>query len=79
MNTKVRQHQMAKISSTVHSISVDSIINTAFVSITNKNDENNIKSYDYSCKSPTDTFLTLTFTISFILLPYVGGKKCMQL
>ena len=38
---------MAKIS-TVHSISVDSIINTAFVSITNKNDENNIKSYDYS-------------------------------
>ena len=48
MNTKVRQHQMAKISSTVHSISVDSIINTALVSITNKNDENNIKSYDYS-------------------------------
>ena len=46
--TNVTQHQMAEISNTIHSTNVDLITNTAFVSMTNKNDENNLKSYDYS-------------------------------
>ena len=48
MNSNVRQHQMAEISNTIHTTFVDLIVNTAFVSITNKNHENNLKSYDYS-------------------------------